>query len=119
MMSMAGDARTAPSSGSGSSDPAAAAGGDDHDGSSDDEAGLSPAALPPRRPRRMSSAADGVDADAGSSSSSSGLKIGRSSFLHRIDLSEFTSSSKLNALMDAIVKVKKKSPDHKSIVFSQ
>ena len=55
----------------------------------------------------------------GSTASRSALKIGRSNFLHRIDLEEFTSSSKLNALIDAIAKVKKKNPDHKSIVFSQ
>ena len=85
----------------------AAAGGDDDD-SSDDESGLSPSVLASRRQRRPSA-----------QQGSSALKIGRSNFLHRIDLAEFTSSSKLDALIDAIVDVKKKSPDHKSIVFSQ
>eukprot|EP01046_Picozoa_sp_COSAG06_P024748 COSAG06_NODE_2037_length_7766_cov_218.251989_4_plen_1365_part_00 len=93
----------------------AAGGDDDSDSDSEDEGGESAAAAAPlRRPRRPAAAAA-----AAAASAASGLKIGRSNFLHRIDMEEFTSSSKLNALIDAIVKTKKKSPDHKSIVFSQ
>eukprot|EP01043_Picozoa_sp_COSAG02_P014734 COSAG02_NODE_612_length_19541_cov_13.245150_11_plen_170_part_00 len=111
LMSMEADSLTVP----GSKDGSQPAGGDDDD-SSDEGASLPATAVPSRRQRRPSS---GNKGGVGSLASSSALKIGRSNFLHRIDLAEFTSSSKLNALIDAIVKVKKKSPDHKSIVFSQ
>ena len=102
-MSMGADALSV--SNAGNPPVGTAAGGDDDDSSDDEDV------VPSRRPRRALSEKDGT--------ASSALKIGRSNFLHRIDLAEFTSSSKLNALIDAIVKVKKKSPDHKSIVFSQ
>ena len=36
-----------------------------------------------------------------------------------MDMSEFSSSSKLEKLVAALQAVKKKSPDHKSIIFSQ
>ena len=48
-----------------------------------------------------------------------GAKIGRGNFLHGIDMDEFVSSSKLDALVSALQAVRKKSPDHKSIIFSQ
>ena len=104
LMSMKADSLTV----SGGNDGSRPAGGDDDD-SSDDEPSLPASEAPSRRHR----------GGLGSMASSSALKIGRSNFLHRIDLAEFTSSSKLNALIDAILQVKKKSPDHKSIVFSQ
>eukprot|EP01047_Picozoa_sp_COSAG01_P054019 COSAG01_NODE_5853_length_3992_cov_8.064475_4_plen_192_part_00 len=47
------------------------------------------------------------------------VRMGRSTFLQRIDVTEFSTSSKLEALVAALSAVRTKSPDHKSIVFSQ
>jgi hypothetical protein len=47
------------------------------------------------------------------------VRMGRSTFLQRIDVTEFSTSSKLEALVAALCAVRTKSPDHKSIIFSQ
>jgi len=47
---------------------------------------------------------------------SAGVKLGRKSILQRIDMDEFASSSKVEALVNCVAKMK---PEEKGIVFSQ
>ena len=46
-------------------------------------------------------------------------KLGAKTFMHKVDTKTFQTSSKLDAVVKTLQDVKKKTPDHKSIVFSQ